>query len=192
MSVWLSTSRIERSLVKCETILDEMLDFTRPKKFQPETVQVDEWLASVLEELPVPDGIQLTRELGLPGVAASIDVNRLRRAIVNVYENACQAMQREAPGPAPKGSKLTVRTRQKGERVELEIADTGPGLDAEGLERIFEPLYSTKVNGVGLGMLVVKQTVEQHGGGVEVHSAEGEGARVVLWLPSLRDSAQSA
>ena len=84
-------------------------------------------------------------------------------------------------GPRP--GHLTVSTGLSGDRVEIRIADEGPGFAREALARAFEPLYSTKNFGVGLGLPIVKQIVEQHGGGVEIDSEEGAGTRITLWLP---------
>jgi signal transduction histidine kinase len=78
---------------------------------------------------------------------------------------------------------LTVGTRAGNERIEIFVADTGPGITDEVLARIFEPLFSTKNFGVGLGLPTVRQIMEQHGGGVEVETDQGRGMRFVLWLP---------
>ncbi len=85
-------------------------------------------------------------------------------------------------GPRP--GHLTVSTGLSGDRVEIRIADEGPGFAREALARAFEPLYSTKNFGVGLGLPIVKQIVEQRGGGVEIDSEEGAGTRITLWLPA--------
>ena len=83
----------------------------------------------------------------------------------------------------------TVRTGETAERVELIFEDTGPGIPPEIQPKVFEPLFSTKGFGVGLGLSVVDQVMEQHGGGVTIENREGGGARVCLWLP--RDGAPS-
>ncbi len=79
--------------------------------------------------------------------------------------------------------RLAVATRTTGARVEIRVRDTGPGIDEATLAKVFEPLFSTKAFGVGLGMTVVKQIMEQHGGGIEIDSAAGRGTEVVLWRP---------
>jgi signal transduction histidine kinase len=67
--------------------------------------------------------------------------------------------------------------------VEISIADNGPGIPTDQADRIFEPLFSTKAFGFGLGLSIVKQVVEQHRGGIEVDSEAGRGTRIVVWLP---------
>ncbi|MDH5218862.1 MAG: ATP-binding protein, partial [Gammaproteobacteria bacterium] len=79
---------------------------------------------------------------------------------------------------------ITVRTQHDANRLEIIIKDSGVGMNDEVLSRIFEPLYSTKGFGVGLGMPTVKQIMEQHKGGIDVTSKQGEGTRVTLWLPA--------
>ncbi len=123
-------------------------------------------------------------EFSMPDVAVPFDRDRFRRAIINVFDNSCQAMvgeDREDTGSAEHS--LTVLTQEHDGRVEVIFEDTGPGIPPDVYERIFEPLYSTKGCGVGLGLPVVKRIMEQHGGGIEIESEEGRGARVCLWLP---------
>ncbi|MCH8997656.1 MAG: ATP-binding protein, partial [Proteobacteria bacterium] len=69
-------------------------------------------------------------------------------------------------------------------RIEIVIEDNGPGIPADVLPRIFEPLYSTRGFGMGLGLPVARQIMELHGGGIEIETEEGCGTRVCLWLPS--------
>ena len=91
---------------------------------------------------------------------------------------------------APRERRLAVATRS-GERIEIEIADTGPGMSADVLTRVFEPLYSTRAFGTGLGLPTVKQIVERHGGEVTIDSTLGKGTSVVLSLPVAAAKARS-
>jgi signal transduction histidine kinase len=131
----------------------------------------------------LPSGIALRHDFGLGEVTVSLDHDRFRRAIINVFDNACQAMIGE--GREDTGSlehTLTVRTQEHDGRNEVIFEDTGPGIPPDVYERIFEPLFSTKGFGVGLGLSVVKKIMEQHGGGIEIETEEGRGTRVCLWL----------
>ncbi len=117
------------------------------------------------------------------GVEVDIDPERLRRAVINPIDNACQAVtDGAADGGRERG--IAVETRAADGHVELAVADTGSGIPADVLPKVFEPLFSTKGFGVGLGLPMVKQIVEQHRGGIEISSEEGRGTRVVLWLPT--------
>ena len=105
------------------------------------------------------------------------DRRLLERAIVNLLENALQAV-----GEA--GSiRVSLRTRDEGRRVEIEVRDSGPGVAPEVRDRIFEPFFSTKTSGSGLGLALVKKIAEDHGGGVSLESTAGEPTRALLWLP---------
>ena len=126
---------------------------------------------------------ELARALDCP-LDLSIDPERLRRVVINVVENATQAMTAGEDAPAKDGvHRLSISTCLARARAELRVADTGPGMDEETLQKIFEPLFSTKSFGVGLGLTVVKQIMEQHGGGIEIESTPGQGTEVMLWLP---------
>lgn len=180
--------RINRSITRCDNIIDELLDFTRMREVQFQQLPVDEWLASLLKEQQAPKGVSVRRNLNIGDLQVSADPDSLRRAVINIYENACQAMETDrtgaADGTAPaSGHRLSISTRQGANRIEIIIEDTGPGIAEDSLDRIFEPLFSTKSFGVGLGLPIVRHIMEQHGGGVEAGNRKGRGARFVLWLP---------
>jgi signal transduction histidine kinase len=79
---------------------------------------------------------------------------------------------------------LTVTTQVSSGRLEIRISDTGCGISEEVMSRVFEPLFSTKSFGIGLGLSIVKSIMEQHDGNVEINSQAGEGTTVTLWLPT--------
>ncbi len=177
--------RVERSVVRCDRIIDELLDFTRMSDLEPEPTALDDWLAGVIEEQSLPAGIILRQELQLPDLTVPLDRDRFRRAVINVIDNACQAMLGAGAGESetePAERLLTVRTRECDGRIEVVFEDQGPGIPPHVYERIFEPLYSTKGFGVGLGLPVVKQIMERHGGGIEIETEEGRGTSVCLWF----------
>ena len=109
----------------------------------------------------------------------SFDPERMRRVIINLIDNAAQAMAEKEPGS------VTVRTRADGGAFQLTVEDTGAGIPRDVLSKVFEPLFSTKSFGTGLGLPTVKQIVEQHGGTVEIESEPGAGTRVTVRLPAL-------
>ena len=180
--------RIERSITRCDHIIDELLDFTRIRALERIPTLIDPWLTALLDEQAIPEGVTLALELGLPRREAAIDPNRLRRAVINVVENACHALQEERVaevGPAEGGGprRLTITTGEHDGRIEIAVRDNGPGIPPAVLARVFEPLYSTKGFGVGLGLPTVKQIMEQHGGDIEIDTRPGFGTTMVLWLP---------
>ena len=108
------------------------------------------------------------------GVIA-VHANTLRRALLNLVQNALEAM--------PQGGTLTLRGRRVGATVQLDVCDTGGGISPEQRARIFEPLYTTKAGGTGLGLYIVQEVVAAHGGQVAVQSVEGQGSTFTLTLP---------
>jgi PAS domain S-box-containing protein len=176
--------RIERNVARCDNIITDLLDFSRTRPANPEPTDLEGWLRSVVEEQARPDGMGLELDLGPGGPPVALDQDRLRRAVINVVENSIQAMEARAgeSGAAAPG-RLTVRCRREDARAVLHIEDTGPGMTPEVLARVFEPLYSTKTYGVGLGLPTVKQIMEQEGGGIDIQTAPGKGTQVRLWFP---------
>ena len=175
--------RIDRNVIRCDRIIDELLDFSRIQDLEPEATAIDVWLGGLLDEQPLPEGVKLCREFGAPEASVSFDRDRFRRAVINVFENACQAITGKGDERTGLGKGvLTIKTRQSQVRTEVIFEDNGPGIAPDVLSRIFEPLFSTKGFGVGLGLPVVKQIMEQHGGGIEIETEEGRGTKVCLWL----------
>lgn len=167
--------RVDRSIVRCDAIIADLLMYSRTRPLELAATDVDSWLAELLGEQELPAGVALQQELA-SGAHVDLDRERFRRCLVNIVTNACQAME-------PGGGTLTVAARREDGRLVLRVADTGSGIAPEGLARMFEPLYSTKSFGVGLGLCIVKQIVEQHGGDIGIESRLGQGTTVTLRLP---------
>jgi signal transduction histidine kinase len=111
----------------------------------------------------------------------------MRRALINILENACHAMQTpEGDHSVKHGAELRVTSRAKNGRLEIIVTDNGDGIPVDVLPNIFEPLFSTKGFGVGLGLPTVRQIMKQHGGDIEVHTEIGKGTNMVLWIPEDR------
>ena len=176
--------RIDRNVARCDNIITDLLDFSRTRPARSEPTPVADWLAALLQEQELPQWLQVELDLAdVAGLVIALDQDHFRRAVINVVENAIQAMEVTAGDPAlPGRASLTLRCRRTAERLVLTVEDTGPGMTPEVLTRIFEPLYSTKVYGVGLGLATVKQIMESEGGGIEIHSQPGQGTQVVLWI----------
>jgi two-component system, NtrC family, sensor histidine kinase HydH len=105
----------------------------------------------------------------------NLDADRMLQILLNLFLNAIQAM--------PKGGKLTVSAQRVRDRLELSVADTGHGIQRQDLDRIFDPYFTTKNQGTGLGLATVRTMVEAHGGAVRVVSEPDLGTQVILDLP---------
>jgi PAS domain S-box-containing protein len=185
-----AVDRVERNIARCNGIISDLLEFTRKRDLNRTSTAIDAWLAEMLDEHSVADGVAIVRELSSSGVVA-LDRDRFRQVMVNLLDNAAQAMTISGWSPTD-GRRLSivVKTEAAGPHVRLSVADNGPGISTEHLAKIFEPLFTTKASGVGLGLPTVRTIVEQHGGTIDVESTVGAGTAFVVWLP--RQSADAA
>ena len=172
-------SRVERSVARCDGIINDLLDYTRVKELHLAELAIDPWIEEVVGEQRIPAGIVLERALKA-GCTVALDPERMRRVLINLIENAAQAMLDET-----RERKITVSTALVGDQFELVVADTGSGIAPDVLPRVFEPLFSTKSFGTGLGLPMVKQIVEQHGGSITMESDLDKGTRVTIRMKRL-------
>lgn len=168
---------------RLDRVVQELLDFARPvtpdRTPTPPNTIVDEALALVSEDAQFKR-VTIEKKLpeGLPDVL--VDPMQIRQAVLNVLLNAIEAMS--------EGGTLTIETAGTDPvdgtpSVTLSVTDTGQGMSAEEVGKLFEPFYTTKPRGTGLGMTVVSRVVEQNGGRIGVRSAPGEGTTFSLVLP---------
>jgi len=180
---------LDRNIQRCDHIIDELLDFTRITDIELHSTRIDDWLDAVVNEQQFPEEIKLEKHYSLDSIDVPIDSDRLRRAVINVLENACHAMMDENQKVINrKNAHLDIKTginTECGNRIEITVTDNGCGIPPDLKEKIFEPLFSTKTFGVGLGMSTVRQIMVQHSGGIEINSKQGEGTSVILWLPGV-------
>ncbi len=169
----------ERNVARCDGIISELLDFSKQREIRKVSLNVDSWLSSVLEEVLWPANVQPVTEWNAD-LEMLFDPDRLRRALINAINNGLQAMEEKSDGQPPV---LTILTRRAGPCCEILVRDNGPGIPAEAMERIFEPMFSTKNFGVGLGVPVIRNIVEDHGGTLHYDSQVGVGTTVTISLP---------
>ncbi|MBE9553436.1 MAG: PAS domain S-box protein, partial [Proteobacteria bacterium] len=178
-----SLGRAERGIARSDRIITELLDFARAKGLQREPTRFDEWLSIVLAEQDIPEGVSLSVGLETGVAEVMIDREDFRRAIINVVDNACQAVIGEhGPGGSGEGQ-VEITCGVNGNRLVCEIRDNGPGIPGDCLAQVMEPLFSTKSFGTGLGLPTVQRIMEEHDGGIQIESEPGKGALVRLWLP---------
>ncbi|MDH5301854.1 MAG: PAS domain S-box protein [Gammaproteobacteria bacterium] len=175
----MAIERLDRNISRCDYIIDELLEFIASDELNCQEVDLDHWLASILASQTFPVNIRIVTEYGLSGKTANIDSQRLQRAVIHLLENAIQAMQDKDSGDHC----LEVQTRRDGHGFEISVSDTGVGIDEVAVAKIFEPLFSTKNFGVGLGMPTVKRIMDQHGGDVRIRTEKNVGVTVALWIP---------
>jgi signal transduction histidine kinase len=167
-------------------IASEFSSFASSPVARPATVRLDEVVTEVLApyRTGLPDTVHLVVEAGEGLPELWVDRGLIGRALVNVVENALHAMRG--------GGTLTIRTAALDQAALLEVADTGVGMDADATSRLFEPYFSTKATGTGLGLTIAKRNVELNGGTIEVRSEKGRGTVVRLTLPAAAVSGAGA
>ena len=163
---------------RLDALLSETLDYVRPIRLSIEPVVLDELLNRVLkqqEPLIAEKDLHLSRKLCEGCSATRLDEAQMHQVILNLVKNAVEA--------SPAGSVIDVSLQQEHGQLRLDIANEGNPLDGEILKRAFEPFYTTKSTGTGLGLGLVKRVVEEHGGSVELNSLDSTTARVTVLLP---------
>jgi two-component system sensor histidine kinase AtoS len=158
-------------------IAAEFSSFASTPSPRPVPTDVRELLDEVLRAYSTGlDGrVELSLDVDPDVPSLMVDRTLLGRAVTNVIENALHAM--------PGGGALAMRAWRESDAVAIAVQDSGVGMDAEALSRIFEPYFSTKAIGTGLGLTIARRNVELHGGSVTVESRKGEGTTVTLRLP---------
>jgi signal transduction histidine kinase len=170
---------IRREVDRLTDITEEYLAFGRLPRPHLKPEDINELLLDLLSFVSTEmkgKGIELVRELAPQLPAVEADENQLRRAFGNLLRNAGEAMAT--------GGALRVTTLAVDGTVNVTIADTGVGISEENLAKLFEPFFSTKEAGTGLGLPLTQKIIQEHGGSIEVESAPGQGTRFVVKLPA--------
>ena len=165
-------------ITRLDYIVTQFLHAIRPAPPQLRPVDLNDVLREALELLR-PEienrGVRITEQLARQLPNAPLDPHQIKQVIVNLLKNAIQAMTRDG--------ELTLQSGAAGDGVWFSVADTGGGIPQEQLNRIFEPFYTTKKKGSGLGLMIVQRIVRDHGGRIELDSHVGKGTTFRVWLP---------
>lgn len=160
-----------------EKIITDLLDFARIKSLERVEITVEDAIAHVLERQPPPEGVEVVTHIPSELPPIFVDVQQIEGQVLsNLMGNACQAM--------PEGGKLTISAQEAGDKVRISVSDTGCGISEDNLKKIFEPLFTTRAKGIGLGLAVTENLVEANGGSIAVESTEGEGSTFTIILPT--------
>jgi len=167
--------RIDHHVAVASRIVAELLDYARMPQSQPEVFPLWQTLEHAMAGFTVPAAVRVAMAPPDAPVFVHADRGQLQRIAENYLRNALQAM--------PDGGELSLRVSARNGCAVAEVADTGTGIAPENLSQIFEPLFTTKVKGIGLGLAISKIYAEMQGGKLEVESELGHGAAFRLVLP---------
>ena len=161
-------------------VVSELLELVKPAHLTLQQVDLNEVITHSLHLVSQDAAsreiqLRFSANSTLPAIQA--DPDRLTQVLLNLYLNAIHAI-------GCQGTITVEANESSGDRVKIVVTDSGKGIAAEQLEAIFTPYFTTKADGTGLGLAVVQNIIEQHGGTIQVASVEGKGATFTLWLPT--------
>jgi signal transduction histidine kinase len=166
-------------IVRLENLVRDLLTYARPHPVNPQVFDLHELLDRLLrgcKETADASGITVHRIYGPGSGRLRADPQQLEQVFLNLIQNALQAMEQE-------GGTLTLTTGVAGGEMVVEFRDTGGGMPEGVLSRVFQPFYTTRHRGSGLGLPIVRKIVEAHDGSIEVTSAPGQGCAATVRLP---------
>ena len=168
---------MDNEIDRSAKIINDLLGFTRVAK--PARIRSDIKIVinDALSRVKIAKNINLSKDLksNLPKVA--IDANQIGQVLINLIDNACQAME------AVEDGELQISTRESNGFVEIDIGDSGCGISEKSIKKIFDPLFTTKSQGIGMGLAVSYGIIEKHNGTIDVKSQEGIGTNMCVKLP---------
>ncbi|HVS68144.1 MAG TPA: ATP-binding protein [Mycobacteriales bacterium] len=173
----------EREVGAATLIVGDLLDYARAREPVTSPVDVGDLISEIQSILPPPPEVTFTRhdEPNLPPVQA--DRDQLRQVLLNLLSNAYEAVVAQAQ-TGPNGGTVSVRTASVDGKISLAVADTGIGMDDETRAQVFEPFFSRKTRGTGLGLAVTRRIVDSHGGVIRIDSEVGKGTTFTVEFPA--------
>lgn len=187
---------IGSEIKESERIITDLLDFARTKPPQRQTVTVAELVRQSLERCTIPENVTLAVAIPETLPCVMVDPLQMGQVLMNFITNGVQAMAgggalRVVPrfvgappcGSPQPGGHMGPPLRETLKFIEISVEDTGEGITPENMEKLFQPLFTTKPKGIGLGLVVCKNLVEANGGRIEVESEPGKGSAFKVLLP---------
>lgn len=168
---------IQRNVDQAQRVIASLLDYVRSRPLECREVDLRQAISECLRRMTLPTGVRARVEAPGRPIRLRADEGELARVVANLVQNAVEAMGGEG--------QIAFSFREEKGDVVLEVEDTGPGIPAENLRRVFDPLFTTKPAGTGLGLAICWNIVRAHGGAIEAQSPAGRGARFVIRLPRL-------
>ncbi|MBI5552541.1 MAG: PAS-domain containing protein [Desulfobacterales bacterium] len=181
-------NRIDEQISLCNAIIEELLEYTLSREIFVSRQALVPWLEQVAKEFGEAQGIaidfQLPQDLG----AVYHDKEKLRKAMVSLLTNAAQAVKDKTGDKEARGDgyrpEIGIHAHLDQQLVVIEVIDNGVGMSEATHQRAFEPLFTTRARGIGLGLANVKRIVDEHGGSIDLQSCPGKGTTITLRIPN--------
>ena len=169
--------------IRCKSIIQELLEFSREKEPKKSLTNINDIInrsLNILENEFLLHHVTVNNDLSGKLPDTYLDSNQMEQVFVNLLLNAIEAIQEKGV--------ITIKSREDPSRMQerVEITDTGCGISPEDIDRIFEPFFSTKPKGTGLGLAVSYGIVQNHQGDIEVFSQPGMGTRFTIKIPMIK------
>jgi len=158
-----------------DKIISDLLNFSRVGKPAVSPARIEKVIDDAIVHTHIPENIELTKQVAANLPEVEVDTDQVRQVLVNVITNAVQAM--------PDGGELLVGAEQSDGFLEVAVGDTGSGIAKEIIDKVFDPLYTTRAKGIGLGLAVCKSIIDRHGGSIGAVSEAGKGTTFSIKLP---------
>jgi signal transduction histidine kinase len=170
---------IQDEVKRLNRLVEDFLSFARPNPAHKSLININQMITRIINLIPIPEfkekeislNVQLSKEIS----EVNIDEHQINQAIVNLINNAIQAI--------PEKGEIILKTGKSGNGILITIMDTGIGIPDEEKEKVFEPFFTKKQRGTGLGLAVVKKIIDNHRGEIKITNRENGGTAFSLWLP---------
>jgi len=152
------SKRIEAATETMSNIIDDVLQFSKTSELRKEKTSLNDILQSVISSINVPSGIRIS--LPRDDYVISCDESKMKSVFSNLITNAVQSIENDGT--------ISVRVEDNSDKLTILVVDSGPGISKENISKLFEPLFTTKPSGTGLGLVICKNIIEKHGGSLSV------------------------
>ncbi len=166
---------ISRNSKRSIKIINDLLDLSKKKVLKLKYTDITEIISNAFLSIEVPKNVNVKININNDLPDLKVDKSQIEQAFINIINNAIQAM--------PNGGSLEIEGRVKDNFIEVTIMDTGVGIQKENIQKIFEPLYTTRSKGIGLGLAIVKNIIKGHNGQIEINSKLNKGTKFIIKLP---------
>ncbi len=171
---------IQDEVKRLNRLVNDFLSFARPNPAHKSLVDINQMISKMTNHIPLPEfkekDISLKVELSKDISEINLDEHQIYQTLLNLFNNAIQAI--------PKGGEITFKTKKSDSGVLINVMDDGIGIPDEEKEKVFEPFFTKKPRGTGLGLAVVKKIIANHQGAIEITDREGGGTVFSIWLPT--------